>query len=568
MTSTRAASRSGCSSAPGVPATQCSGQIPPRAENDPWSGGCQSRVATTRSYAPEPASSLSRAATRSPSGTASAPPGVKSFWKSTMTSASGIRPMLWRGDGRAHGVCAMRSGRLLGGALATLATLALGACGGVPHPATQDIGEAHAATPAAARWPDEARYALDVAYDPRRFALAGTERIAFRNVGPDTLTSVWVRAWANAFGGCAAHRAQVAVTGGGTLGARKRSCTALEVRLAKPLASGAETTIALRIRITVPPRPGRFGRFHGAAYFGTAIPLLAVADRRGWQLPPYTFAGESFYSLTSAWRVRLRVPAGLRVASTGTQAGGERAGAVTLVAPRARDFTLVVGRFSVRTVQAGPVRLRRFSIPGTPAAEARRTLATAALSMRRFAQWYGTYGRPEVDLVEGPGEVARGGVAMEDPELVLTPAQATAVAHQLAHQWFYPIVGDDQRSEPWLHQSFAEFSAARLPPRQVPNRLAGCRLPDAARTPLDANMATLTAARGRYVRTVYVGGACFLRAVQHELGAAQFDAFMQRLVASHRDGVDTTADFVGALRAAAPNDATIERLLRQTGLAS
>src|SRR3954467_7353040 len=124
----------------------------------------------------------------------------------------------------------MRSGRL-GGALAALVTIALGACGGVPHPATQDVGEARAATPAAARWPDEARYALDVAYDPRRFALAGAERIAFRNVGPDTLTSVWVRAWANAFGGCAAHRAQVAVTGGGTLGARRRACTALEGRL-------------------------------------------------------------------------------------------------------------------------------------------------------------------------------------------------------------------------------------------------------------------------------------------------------------------------------------------------
>src|SRR5918912_620960 len=165
--------------------------------------------------------------------------------------------MLWRASARRHSVRGMRPGRLLGGALAALATLALGACGGVPRPATQDAGEAHAATAAAARWPDPARYALDVAYDPRRFALAGTERIAFRNVGPAPLTSVWIRAWANAFGGCRAHRAQVAVTAGGTLTARRRSCTALEVRLPRPLAPGAETTIALRIRITVPPPPDR-----------------------------------------------------------------------------------------------------------------------------------------------------------------------------------------------------------------------------------------------------------------------------------------------------------------------
>ena len=44
-----AASRSGCSSAPSVSCTQCTGQMPPCSVKEPWSGGCQSRVATTRS---------------------------------------------------------------------------------------------------------------------------------------------------------------------------------------------------------------------------------------------------------------------------------------------------------------------------------------------------------------------------------------------------------------------------------------------------------------------------------------------------------------------------------------
>jgi aminopeptidase N len=456
--------------------------------------------------------------------------------------------------------------------LASALVAAVAACGPVAaRPAAQDAGERHAAAAAAPapRWPDQASYALDLAYDARRFTLSGTERIAFRNVGPDTLGSVWLRAWANAFGGCSVSRAHVTIRAGGTLGARRRECTALEVRLARPLAPGATATLDLQIRVTAPRRPDRFGRFHGAAYFGNAIPILAVADRRGFQLPPYTFAGESFYSLTSSWRVRLRAPAGLQVASTGTRAGGrDAAGAVTLVAPRARDFMLVVGRFSVRTARVGTIRLRRFSIPGRPAREARRTLSIAALSMRRYAGWYGPYGRPELDLVEGPGEVARGGVAMEYPELVLTPPQSTAIAHEAAHQWFYSIVGDDQYSEPWLDESFAEFSSARLPPRQVPNRLRGCRVPDAARVPLDASMATMTrGGGGRYVRTVYVGGACLLRALQRAIGAAPFDALMRRLVATHRDGIDTTPEFVAAVRAAALGNATVERLLRRTGLA-
>jgi peptidase M1-like protein len=466
-------------------------------------------------------------------------------------------------------VTPMRPGTLV---IAALAAGALASCGTTAaRHATQDAGEAHAAVAspqaAAARWPDRARYTLDLAYDARRFTLSGTERIAFRNPSAAPLPAVWLRVWANAFGGCRVSHAHVTIRAGGTLGPRRRDCTALEIRLPRPLAPGASTAVALQIRLTAPTRPDRFGRFHGAGYFGNAIPILAVADRHGVQLPPYTFAGESFYSLTSSWRVRLRVPRGLTVASTGTQSGPARGGAVTLLAPRARDFMIVVGRFSVRSAQAGPVRLRRFSIPGTPASAVRRTLRIAALSMDRYAGWYGPYGRPEVDLVEGPGEVAHGGVAMEYPELVLTPAQSTAIAHELAHQWFYSIVGDDQWTEPWLDESFAEFSAARLPPGEVPNRLRDCHVPNAADTPLDANMARMTGVGGRYVRVVYIGGACTLRALQRALGATRFDAFMRRLVATHRDGVDTTAEFVAALRAADPGNATVERILTRTGLA-
>src|SRR3954454_10705195 len=88
MTSMLSRGTASCSSAPGVPATQCGGQAPPCAAKEPWSAGCQSRVATTRSKRPESISSRTRPAIASPSGTASAPPGVKSFWKSTMISAS------------------------------------------------------------------------------------------------------------------------------------------------------------------------------------------------------------------------------------------------------------------------------------------------------------------------------------------------------------------------------------------------------------------------------------------------------------------------------------------------
>ncbi len=72
-----------------LPATQWTGHGPPCGTNEPWSGECQSRVATTRGASR--ASRLSTSITASPSATASAPPGQKSFWTSTTISASTSR---------------------------------------------------------------------------------------------------------------------------------------------------------------------------------------------------------------------------------------------------------------------------------------------------------------------------------------------------------------------------------------------------------------------------------------------------------------------------------------------
>src|SRR4051812_46305784 len=123
--------------------------------------------------------------------------------------------MLWRNRGAPHSVRAMRRTVLASAILA----VAVSACGAAAtRPATQDARARHAAAAAAVpapRWPDRASYALDIAYDARRFALSGTERISFRNAGPAPLPSVWLRTWANAFGGCAVGRAHVTIRGGG-----------------------------------------------------------------------------------------------------------------------------------------------------------------------------------------------------------------------------------------------------------------------------------------------------------------------------------------------------------------
>jgi hypothetical protein len=441
-----------------------------------------------------------------------------------------------------------------------MACLLIAGCGGSAAPK-----RAHTAARPAALWPDKAHYALDLTYDDHAYALAGSERVSFVNTGPHTLSSVWLRAWANAFGSCAGPRAEVTVTAGGKLGARRQGCTALEVRLAKPLAPGARGEIALGVRVTVPSRADRFGRIGDVASFGNGIPILAVADRGGWHLPPYTDRGESFFSLTSRWDVVVHAKPSVKIASTGveTAVDGDRH---TLSAPQARDFTLVIGPMTVRTLDASGVRLRRFVKPGTPERQIRAALRTARAALLAYERRFGPYGAKELDIVEGPAEVANGGVAMEYPELVLTPAWPPALVHEIAHQWWFGIVGDDEWKEPWLDEAMAEYSAARLPVRiSGGNRLGLCGSLPRRRPPLTSSMARFDTAPPRlYSRSIYVAGACALTNLERGIGRPRMDRFLRKLVSGHRYGVLTTKGFVAALRKAAPQSFDVDRWLRRS----
>jgi aminopeptidase N len=154
---------------------------------------------------------------------------------------------------------------------------------------------------------------------------------------------------------------------------------------------------------------------------------------------------------------------------------------------------------------------------------------------------------------------------MEYPELVLSNPMSATVAHEIAHQWWYRIVGNDQYTEPWLDESFAEFSQARLPDSAGgPDRLRYCsQLPNPPRAPLTATMRTFSRSTNIYAEVAYVGGACTLTTLAGELGRERFDRMIRGLVDTYRWGVITTADFIRALREAAPSGFDVDAFLRE-----
>jgi Peptidase family M1 domain len=432
--------------------------------------------------------------------------------------------------------------------------VALAGCGGHHKPAAAaPTAPARESRTALARFgPDRIAYDLDLDHAAHR--LTGSQRIAFRNPFPQPLTHVWLRAWDNAYGSCRHPRVRVTVTAGGHLTARRRGCTALRVDLDRPVSQGARGTVALAIDVTPPRRFDRFGRLGPIDVLGNALPVLAVSDRGAEpRLRRYSFTGESFFSLAADWTVRLRMRPGEQVASTGT-AGPDG----VLSARDERDFTLVVGPMQRReaTAPVSGVRVRWFSRAGTPSGEQRAGLRISVAAVDALQRMLGPYGASELDVLDVPPRIVNGGIAMEYPQLILSPAYAPAVSHEIAHQWFFRLVGDDEWSDPWVDETLTEFAAVRAGRRvHGPDRLGGCATrtrPARPPAPVDSDMGTLERrnrrTHGHVSRdTLYVEGPCALFNLQRRIGRAHMDAFLRRLVADHRNGVLTGAALTAAI---------------------
>ena len=406
------------------------------------------------------------------------------------------------------------------------------------------------AAPAASAAPAEPRYALDLDFDAAAHAVSGTQRISFINDGSTALRSVWLRVWANGPRGCLTRGVSVRLAAGARAGRSAASCTALEARLSRPLRPGARSSITLALRLVAPARPDeRFARARGASSFANALPVLAVRDAGGPDLSPWVGnRAESFHSAAARWRVAVTAPRRMRAVMTGQTTGERRRGArVTMTSTAlARDFALAVGPFRPVAQQHGGVLVRFWRLPDTQELHARRAVSDAVTAMRLFDRW-GAYPGRELDLVDS-------NLAMEYPELVLTGTSAYTVVHEVAHQWFYGLVGNDQYAHPWLDESLSSYATGLA--------LRAIEMPDAAESRTgDGGCRTARGGEaGRpmsYWRTraaeygpvVYGQGECAFIRLEVALGRQRFDAALRRYVARHRFGIARPADLRAAFAA-------------------
>ena len=90
----------------------------------------------------------------------------------------------------------------------------------------------------------------------------------------------------------------------------------------------------------------------------------------------------------------------------------------------------------------------------------------AEQAIKLYGEWYGDYPYDELKIVDADDSP---GAGMEYPGVVLISGKAVPfttlheaeVIHEIAHQWFYGMVANNELDEAWLDEGFATFTEIR-----------------------------------------------------------------------------------------------------------
>ena len=299
-----------------------------------------------------------------------------------------------------------------------------------------------------------------------------------------------------------------------------------------------------RLRVPGPVRD-RLSRSGAALRLGSFFPVLAWEPGVGWDTdPPTRLLAETSSTPTADFDVRLTVPPGDDVLTTGAPAGPGR-----FTATAVRDFAIAVGRFDTFTVTAhapGAVRITAAVERGLPGSAA-EVAGRARSALEALAERFGPYPWPSLDLAVVP-DLDR--VAIEYPTMIFLGENGVARAetHEVAHQWFYSLVGNDQARDPVLDEGLATYAQAELD--RIWPYLDGLPDPGGLR-PLTGRPMSFWETRPyrQYELAVYANGARMLHAMGHP---AAVTCALRRYVAANAYGIATQADLARALTAGVP----------------
>ena len=344
---------------------------------------------------------------------------------------------------------------------------------------------------------------------------------------------------------------------------------ALNIALFKPLEKGDKVTITIEFELYLANCTHRLGFNNGKVNLGNWYPVVACIGENGFEIEPYWSNGDPFYSNIANYNVSISFPAKYEIVSSGELKNRvEESGVVTTLysALAVRDFAMVLLEdFLVSTEIVGDTEVVVVSHSADEWLQV--YLETAKKTLQLFNDLFGVYPYSTLSVVMT--DFFQGG--MEYPNLVYISNSVQELAdrkkviiHEIAHQWWYGLVGNDEVDMAWFDEGLAEYSTLLYYENYADEGVDSVKLVkdtitsyelylDVIKTlnleinysmqlPLDEYLSEY-----EYVYMVYVKGLLFFDSLRETVGEEDFFNFLKSIVKEYKFKNITKDNFLSTL---------------------
>ena len=347
---------------------------------------------------------------------------------------------------------------------------------------------------------------------------------------------------------------------------------AVRIPLAGEVDVGGIADVTLWFSATLPTQvaagtagAGLYGFVDGVYDLAGFYPTLAVYDHEGWNLETAAGFGDSLFADIGFYQVELTVPQGLSIVASGStlsqRTNDDGTTTWSIAAGPVRSFyAAVTGRWQAISEDVDGVLVNAF-YPGGGLSSAQTAMDFTPKTLRVFNRLFGPYPYRELDVVPMPTTA----FGMEYAGLFALAggfyteaggAFAIAAPHEVAHQWFFNLVGNDQPDEPWLDESLANYAvylyyeAVDWPQMQnaMLENIFRYRYNAARNLGIDRPVsgAVVEFDQSNYINIIYSKGPLFFHAVRERIGDGAFFAALRDYALRHRYGIAYADDLFAA----------------------
>ena len=421
-------------------------------------------------------------------------------------------------------------------------------------------------------------YILDATLDPFNKQLVFTEQAQVRNDGQAEISELYFHLYGNLYQTETESIKVMSITDNN---ARTIMFEMLDneqlilITLNDKLTSGTEISLHFFCEVFIPPMEDRYGIARdGEIHMPFFYPQLAVISSGGWNTDSMSKIGDGRYSDVSDYTLRIGIPSEYEIICSGNELSRETVGSVTkyfFQANSRRDIVIFAFNDYVKIERTvGNTRLLGYFNKRKSKAAMELVMDAAAFSMAYYNRTLIEYpyetlvitnrawGTGGASSMEYSGAIT---VAFSDDDPSNGESYDTVVFHEVAHQWFYSLVGNNENTEPWLDESFATFFTwlcftEWVNTKGEENSIVEDYWEGIIRIgasyvegiPVNSSSDEVDV----YTLVFYNRGACFLRELMEVIGRDAFIQILSNYCNLYAFDNATTQDFISLLREQTP----------------